>query len=539
MASGIETSVSDVIAGYLKGSGIGHVFGYPGDPSVELIESLRRNNVAFVTAGREGTAAFMAQAYGQITGRPGTCLSTLGPGSSSMVNGIANAFLDKVPMLAISGQIETKRIATFTHQVLDHALMFAPITKYQAEVRRDNVAGVMRRALRTAVAGRPGPVHITTPADVVGAAAIDTRIVNLPSTMKISNATVRTADGGPDPDVAIRNAKSPVIVVGIGQSRTKNSDALVRLSEALGCPVVVAPMAKGIMPEDNDYYAGTLDMACNALMWDFLKKADLILAVGFDAVELIKPWTPAAPVIHIDTVENTDQIYSAETEIVGDISTILDDLSRSFKGEPKWSRSRIADHRSNLVSAYESGRVAGKLNPTDVVRIVRDAMPRNAVATTDVGSHKLLVGQGWTSFMPGSLLMTNGLSSMGYSLPAAIAAATIDTRPVICFVGDGGFAMVEGELRLAASLKAAMRVVVFCDNSLNRIELKQAAKGYPSTGTRLEAIDIAASAKAHGCEGVNVSTPAELERVMAEKPPADRPLVIGANIDPTQYQAQF
>ena len=180
------------------------------------------------------------------------------------------------------------------------------------------------------------------------------------------------------------------------------------------------------------------------------------------------------------------------------------------------------------------------MNPTDVIDVVRDASPREAIATSDVGSHKLLVGQGWATYAPRTMLMSNGLSSMGFSLPAAIAAKLIHPdRPVVCFTGDGGLAMVQGELRLAASLPIDPLVVVFCDNSLNRIELKQAQRSYPSWGTLIEETDVAKLAESMGCAGVMVDSAAGLERVVAGSRPADRPLVVGARIDPAQYAAQF
>jgi acetolactate synthase-1/2/3 large subunit len=281
-------------------------------------------------------------------------------------------------------------------------------------------------------------------------------------------------------------------------------------------------------------------MACNAFVWEFLKRADLLLAIGFDAVELIKPWPITAPTIHIDTVANTDQVYGAEIEIVGDIAAILDAISADLRGASAWTAAEIAAHRAGLHERYAAGRVAGRLNPSDVVDVVRAAMPVETLVTTDVGSHKLLVGQGWTAHSPRSVLMSNGLSSMGFSLPAAITAKLLHPgRPVVCFTGDGGLAMVQGELRVAATLKLAPVVVVFCDNSLNRIELKQMARHYPSWGTRIAATDIALLAQAMGCEGVNVDSARALEAALAAPRPADRPLVIGATIDAAQYAAQF
>ena len=525
--------MSEVMVRYLKAAGVGHVFGYPGDPNIEFMESARRAGMKFVLGRREGTAGLMAEAYGFLTGRPGICMSTLGPGSSNLVNAVANAYLDRVPMIAISGQIERKRAQTFTHQVLDHNRLFAPVAKWATEVAPDTVAGVMRRALRTAMAERPGPVHITTHADVVGAKALDDAVALPPP---------KATSFGDDAGIVrrLRKAKKPAILAGIAAQRGGAHAALAKLAERAGLPVVVAPMAKGVLAEDHAYYAGTLDMACNQRMWDFLRGCDLLLAVGFDAVELIKPWSLSQPVVHIDAVPNTDQIYRADTELVGDIAAIVGAIAQSWRGEAKWTPAAVKRHRDKLHAAYYAGRVKGKLNPTDVIDAVREALPRETVATTDVGSHKLLVGQGWTTYAPRGVLMSNGLSSMGYSLPAAIVAQMLDRkRPVACFIGDGGLAMVQGELRLAASLELPLLVVVFCDGSLNRIEIKQANRRYPSWGTLIEPTDMVRLAQSMRCEGAMASSAPALAKLLAAKRPADRPLVVGATIDPAQYTRQF
>ena len=532
-------NVSEVMIQYLAAAGIRHVFGYPGDPSVEFMEAARRNGLEFVLGRREGTAGLMAQAYGTLTGRPGVCLSTLGPGSSNLVNAVANAWLDRVPMLAISGQIEGKREPFFTHQVLDHNRIFSPVSKWTTVVRPDAVATQMRKALRIAMAERPGSVHLTTAADVVGAPASDDRIALAPTAEHRSVQVFATSGVDADPVKQLRNARRPVVLAGISALRAGATAALVRFAETIGCPVVVSPMAKGVMPEDHALYAGTLDMACNQHVWKFLKGADLLLCAGFDAVELIKPWSLAVPTLHIDSTPNTDQIYPAQIELVGPIPGILDALADACGALGRWSEAEIAAHRSGLREAYYAGRVAGKLNPTDVIDVVRAALPRDTVAATDVGSHKLLVGQGWTTHAPRTLLMTNGLSSMGYSLPAAIAAKIVHPRlPVVSFIGDGGFAMVQGELGLAAALKIDPVVIVFCDGSLNRIELKQRKRNYPSWGTLIEPVDLAQLAPAMGCDGMMVDNAAALQDALSRRAPG-RPLVIGAAIDPAQYAAQF
>ena len=528
-------NVSEVMAQYLKAAGIGHIFGYPGDPNIDFMEAARRAGMQFVLGRREGTAGLMAEAYGFLTARPGVCMSTLGPGSSNMLNAVAGATLDRVPLIAISGQIERKREQTFTHQVLNHNLIFSPVSKWAAHVSPDTVGAVMRKALRTAMAERPGAVHITTHADVVRAEAADERVVLPP--LESRQSTQVFGDG--DALKRLTSARRPMVLAGISALRAGASAALVHFAETIGCPVVVSPMAKGVMPEDHAFYAGTLDMACNRYVWEFLRGADLLLCVGFDAVELIKPWTLAVPAIHIDSTPNTDQIYPAEIELVGPIPGILDALASARGTLERWSRAQLAAHREGLKKAYYAGRIPGKLNPTDVIDVVRAAVPRDTIAATDVGSHKLLVGQGWATNEPRAMLMTNGLSSMGYSLPAGIAAKLLyPGRTVVSFVGDGGFAMVQGELGLAASLKLGLVVVVFCDGSLNRIELKQAQRNYPSWGTLIEPVDIERLAPAMGCDGVTASDEKTLQEALGRRSPG-RPLVIGAVIDPSQYAAQF
>jgi acetolactate synthase I/II/III large subunit len=535
-------NTSEVMAEYLAQAGVQFVFGYPGDSNIELMEAARRRDVDIVLARREGTAGAMAEGLAMATGGLGVCVSTLGPGSSALVNPVACANLDRVPVLAISGQIESSREPYFTHQVLDHNRLFSPITKWAGRVEDTAVGTVMRRALRLATAERPGVVHLTVNADVARREATDSEVVIPPLEMSLAAPQIFAGTRGADPLAALRRARRPIVLAGIAALRLGAGPAITRLAERAGMPVVVSPMAKGVVPEDDPWFAGVADMACNQVVGELLAGADLVLAVGFDAVELIKPWTLRAPVIHVDAVPNTDQIYSAEVELVGAIGPIVDWLAEQYQGEPRWEAAEVEAHRSRLRTAYYEGRVSGALNPTDVVDVLRAASPRDALVTTDVGSHKLLVGQGWTTYEPRTSLMTNGLSSMGFSLPAAIGAKlAVPDRPVVCTIGDGGFAMVQSELRLASSLGLGIVVVVFCDGSLNRIELKQMRLGYPSTATRIEHSDLVGLAEAMDCHGVRVDSSAGLEKVLADTDVArlDRPLVVEAVVDPAQYDSQY
>ncbi len=542
--TGAEAAISgtaDLMAATLAAAGVSHMFSYPGDPIIEFMECCRRREVDVVLARREGSAGFMAEAYAMATGRVSACLSTLGPGSTALVNSVAAATLDRVPVVAVSGQIETTRQAYFTHQVVEQEQLYRPVTKWAGRMEAGAAGVTMRKALRTATAERPGAVHLTCASDTFKAPVGDDTVLIPPLAADAGTVRVHRAPGSTrDPAEMLAAAKRPLLLAGIAATRCEAGGALLRLARTAGMPIVVSPMAKGIVPEDDDWFAGVLDMACNDTLWDLLRGSDLVVAAGFDPVELIKPWSIPTPVLHVDTVPNTDQVYAAEVEVVGDVAAALDWLADGWTGQPRWSAAQVAAHRERLRSAYYAGRVDNRLNPTDVVDIARAAAPRDTIATSDVGSHKLLVGQGWRTYEPRGVLMTNGLSAMGFGVPAAIAAKLArPDRPVMALVGDGGFAMTATEIRLASSLGLGIVFLVFVDGSLNRIELKQAALGYPSTATRIEDIDVVRLAEAMGCDGERVESAAALEKCLSGIGQLSRPLVVEARIDPAQYQSQF
>jgi acetolactate synthase-1/2/3 large subunit len=343
-----------------------------------------------------------------------------------------------------------------------------------------------------------------------------------------------------DPVRTLMAARRPVILAGIAALRCAAGPELVRLAEQAGIPVVVSPMAKGVFPEDHPYFAGVLDMAGYRVVWDLLAGADLILAAGFDPVELISPWSVATPVLHLDTTPNTDQVYASGCEVTGHVGAILGWLSAQWAGEPRWAETEVAAHRSRLHAAWLAGRAEGRLNPSDVVAIAREAAPPGTILTTDVGSHKIMAGQVWQASEPRSVLIPNGLSAMGFGVPAAIAARlTRPDRPVIALVGDGGFAMAATEMRIASTLGVPVTVVVFADNSLNRIELRQQLMGYPPTATRMDGMDLVTLAEAMDCDGIRADSPAALEKALEGFATRPRPLIVEARVDPAQYETQF
>jgi acetolactate synthase-1/2/3 large subunit len=533
-----DRTVAALLADYLRQAGVTHVFGYPGESLVDFIEVARLTGPEVVSAVREASAAFMAEGAAMRTGTVGACLSTLGPGSTALLNGVASAQLDRVPLLAVSGQVDSSREQFWTHQLIDHNRLFAPVTKLTARLDAASADTVLRRALRTATAERPGAVHLTVTMDSFGKGTVgDGKVPPLAA------AGAGLEFFGDEPLRALRRARRPVLLAGAGAVRSGATDVLAQLAAHAGLPVVVGAMAKGVLAEDSPWYAGTLDMAGHQVIWELLASADLIVTAGFDPVELITPWRLPVPVLHVDTVPNTDQVYPAAIEVVGNVAAALAWFLATWDDGPRWSEPEVAAHRAALRAAYHAGYAAGRLNPSELVETVRAAAPSGTVVTADVGSHKIMTGQAWTTLAPRETLITNGLSAMGFGLPAAIGAAlsSVPGTPVVCMTGDGGFAMTAPELSVASRLGLGLVVVVFADGGLNRIELHQAAVGYPLAATAVDRTDIPLLAESLGCDGVRVESISSLEKALsgAFGTGRTRPLVIEARIDPAQYSAQF
>lgn len=535
-------TIASLLATYLRLAGVAHVFGYPGESIVDFMETARVSGPSVVPAVREASAAFMAEGAAMRTGGPGVVLSTLGPGSTAVLNGVASAQLDRVPLLAVSGQVDSRREQYWTHQLIDHDRLFAPVTKLAARLEPPSADVVIRRALRTAVAERPGAVHLTVTHDAFGS-PVTSDAEPVPPPLAGSAATVDVY--GDDVLRTLRSSRKPVILAGPGAVRCGASGVLTELSERIGVPVVVGAMAKGLISEEHPYFAGVVDMAGHQAVWSLLASADLIITAGFDAVDLITPWRIGVPVLHVDTTPNTDQVYPASAEVVGNVAAALSWMLESWPSAgsgaaPRWSPASVAAHRSALRSAWEAGYVPGRLNPSEVVTTVRAAAPAGTVATADVGSHKIMTGQAWTALAPRETLITNGLSSMGFGLPAAIGASLASPGPAVSFIGDGGFAMTASELAVAARYSLPLVVVVFSDGGLNRIVLHQESLGYPAAGTAVDRTDVPLLAESLGCDGIRVESVSALEKALSSAfVPRTRPLVIEARIDTSQYSAQF
>ena len=339
-------------------------------------------------------------------------------------------------------------------------------------------------------------------------------------------------------------AHRPILVCGLGLEPEAPYPELLALAEALQVPVITTPKAKGALPEAHPLSAGVIGLTQTDPAYAVLQEADCVLAVGFDPVELVRPWAHPAPLLWIAPWENADPALPAAAEIVGALAPALIRLAEARPAvEAGWGQARVARHRAELARhrvasapepAIASGR--GRMSPQQVLTALREALPEDTLVSADVGSHKILACLDWPMSLPNRFLVSNGLSSMGYGLPAAVAAGlAFPGTPALCLTGDAGLAMALGELGTLAEAGGPVLVVVFKDDALDLIRSHQRRAGLPPFGTEFHGPDFARIAEAHGIEGVRAAEPSAVAKAAERALRAKAPLLIEAGIDPVGY----
>jgi acetolactate synthase-1/2/3 large subunit len=316
-------------------------------------------------------------------------------------------------------------------------------------------------------------------------------------------------------DALLARSSRPAIIAGIGALRSQAQDAVTELAHRWHAPVAVTPKGKGLIPEDDPLFAGVIEMAGNDIVIGFLQRSDLILAAGLDVVEMDKPWLLSAPVIHLDTVPNEEGYYPTEVELCGNVRILLKQIGERVSRKGVWTDEELIQHRANLRDYVCPS--SPRLQPYQVVETFREAMGREAMATCDVGANKFLVGQVWKTYRAGTFMMSNGLSSMGYSLPTAATMKLLNPqRQVVAFVGDGGLAMYLGELETLTRLSVGLLIVVLVDNSLELIRRSQERRGYAEIGTTFTNPDFGLLARSFGLAYYHVASVDECRRAAEE-----------------------
>ncbi|HTJ60882.1 MAG TPA: thiamine pyrophosphate-binding protein [Candidatus Saccharimonadales bacterium] len=522
------SSVARLIGERLRSAGVRHVFGHPGGEVVDLIEGFRAAGLEFVLAKHETAAAFMAEAMASSSGRPGACVATLGPGATNLVTGVAHAYLDRSPLIALTGQLPVDRYETVTHQKLDLRALFAPITKWQTRVSAANAGAVTDRALSIALQPRQGPVFLEVPSDVPSQDAAPGEADPAPQL----GAGVPDHRSVAEAAALLDKSARPVLFAGLDALDAATAEPLRRFIEAWGIAAILSPKAKGLLRDDHPLVVGTIEGLGSAKLYEWVARRDLVVMVGFDPVEFDRDWTSAAPVIHLSPLPNGDGYYRSAVELVGPVPGSLDALRASASPKDTADVARFRDEFRRFVRPQRSG-----LTAQDVLGALRAALPEDALVSCDVGFNKSVSIQCWPAYTPRTFFVSNGLSSMGYGLPAAIGLKLAHPeRAVACILGDGGFAMSVAELETAARLGLAFTVVVLADEALQQIKAGQERKGFPVTGTTFGALDYRALATAFGADGIEARTLDECRAAFRDSARSTRVTLIAAHVDPTGYR---
>jgi acetolactate synthase-1/2/3 large subunit len=511
---------SEVIARTLACRGVPYVFGLPGGEIVAFIDACRRAGIEFLLTGHEASAAWMAQVMGQITGVPGVCVSTLGPGATNLVTGIANACLDRAPVLAVTAQIPHVAMATMTHQRLALDALFAPITKETVSIGDGDTGEVIDRMMDLAAAPRPGPVHVSLASDMA---------VRESYSMELNAPSAQTASA-PDLSAILERLEAstrPLVLIGLG-AVPADTPTLHAFLDRLQAPFLVTPKVKGIVPEDHPLFLGVASgMAIDKDILETIHAADLILAIGFDPVECDKTWFSKIEIAAIDSVSMAEGDYHP-LEVIGEIAGLLSVLEVTPK---PWPEELLQPRRSAIVRHPGAG-----LSPLRVIETLRSVFPRDGIVACDVGSHKLVMGQFWRSYEPGTFFMSNGLSGMGFGLPAAVAAQLArPDKPVLAVVGDGGMLMMVHDLALIRKLGLPIVMVVLTDGSLSLIRVSEERRGIAPYGVDFHPPDFASIAQAFGIASKRVADVADLKSCVEHALESRAPFLVDVPVDYREY----
>lgn len=528
------TTVAHELVHSLKAIGVRHVFGVPSGGWVDYMEAIRQTDgIDFVLTSHEGGASFMADVCGRLTGVPGVCFGTFGPGATNLSTGVGSALLDRSPMIALTDELPTELRGRTVQMGIDHQAFFGPITKKTTRLTADSVRATIFDAATVALSNRPGPVHVGLP---VGLSA---RSAN------VESYELPTADAVSSPDGALLRkvadlliaAKRPVVTIGLGAVLAGIGRELLEFVESVNAPVVITPMAKGIIPENHRSYAGVLFHALSDQVGQIHQQADVVVALGYDPVEFnYESWLPSVPLVHIDTMAADIDRRSVDLacEVVGDLSKSVEFLCGIKTGATEWDFDRLRAHRDSM---FEKLTPHGtKLGPCATLDVLRDVLPYDGIMTCDVGAHTHLIGQKWPTPAPGLQIMSNGWSAMGFGIPSAIAAKLCHPEEAVCcVVGDGGFLMTCGEIATAVRERLNIVIVLLTDNDLALIRIKQEKKHNPIYGTPIRSHGTVGGNNIFGAPVLQARDAATLRAALNEAFKLNGPVIVEALIDSREY----
>ncbi|HEY4266252.1 MAG TPA: thiamine pyrophosphate-binding protein [Micropepsaceae bacterium] len=517
-----------------------YVFGVPSGGWVDYMEALRQaDGIEFVLTTHEGGAGMMAEVAGRLGPAPGVCFGTFGPGATNLATGVGEALLDRSPMIAFTDEMPPAMRGRTTQMGIDHQALFRPLTKKTTRLEPSRVRTILFDAARIALQGRPGPVHVGLPAGMSAELVVPENIAFAPP------ETPPHADSALLEQAAALFAasKKPILAVGLGAVRAHAAAKIRSLAERHKLPVILTPMAKGMLAEDNPCYAGVLFHALSDMVGQTHAQADLVIGIGYDPVEFnYESWLPkTAPLVSFDIapadIDTNNHILAVDA--VGDIDYSLDTLLALPPSEKHWDLDALAKRRTAMFAKLAPSPKPSQgaaLGPKAALGILREILPADGIMTCDVGAHTHLIGQLWHTPAPGLQIMTNGWSTMGFGIPAAIAAKLMRPAQSVCaVVGDGGFLMTAGELATAMRLNLKIMVLVLTDNDLALIRIKQEKKANPIYGTPVRKTGTIGGDNIFGVPVRTAQDAAGLRDALQWAFAASGPAIVEAIVDSREY----
>lgn len=524
---------ADLIVATLKAAGIERGFGIPSGNVLPLMDAMRKGGVEFVLTAHEGSAGFAADVTGRMTGKPGLCIATLGPGATNLTTGVGNAWLDRSPMIAITCNLNTDQLGRRIQMWIDHHTLFKPITKASFRLEPGKIAETVNEAIRIAMSEPRGPVHLDLPEDVAVAptrekVAAPKPLAQLP---QASDAAIAKAAE------LLGRAQRPIAVLGSSAMRLANPGLLRQVIERHNLPFATTTMAKGMIDEEHPLSVGVIERSCRQIQRKLLRSADLIVGLGYDTVEVeYEAWIADVPLLQVD-IEKVDVAPSVKLahEVTGDLDISLAKLAALPTTSNIWTPEALAEHRNTFQTALRPA--TGTFSAHAAIDAVRNALPHEGLLSFDVGAHTHQIASQWTAYAPKSFHVTNGWSSMGFGLPGAIAAKLArPDLPVVCLIGDGCFQMTCGEVAVAKRMGLTLPIVVLDDKWLALIKVKQIRRQFPLYGTDLQREEYTDPPQHYfGVPAVGVRDPQALEHAVKRALSAKGPTVIEAVVDSDHY----
>ncbi len=534
---------SDLFVQCLETEGIEYIFGVPGEENAHMMMSLEQSGkITFILTRHEQGAAFMAEVYGRLTGNPAGCLGTLGPGASNLITGVADANMDRAPMLVLTGQAATTRLHKESHQVMDIVSMFEPVTKWSTTVHHpNNIPEIIRKAVRLARTEKPGACHIELPENLA-----EEEATTHPLPVRKFRRPV------PDDKIVdrafdlIRNARQPIIIAGNGCIRKRASKQLRIFCEKTGIGVISTFMAKGCVDMDADYCLYTIGLQARDLVSLAVEEADLVITLGYDMVEYHpRLWNPQRnkTIIHADFLPaEIDAHYNPETEIVGDLAHTLWMLNKRVDavGGLRFDLSYQAAVRREMTEEFalhKDDDTENTIRPQKVLWDARQVMGPHDILLSDVGAHKMWIARHYQCHMPNTCLIPNGFCSMGFALPGSIAAALVyPNRRILAICGDAGFLMNVQEMETARRLNVNVVVMIWEDHAYGLIVWKQDNEFGSHTDLSFGNPDWVLLAEAFGWNGHRVENSRDLAGALESAFREEGPSLVVVPIDYRENQ---